>query len=332
LCKRKVQHEAQFYRQPALMPDGLVEPLALIETEACMSKSNDREWGRADLIASAYTLSGAPVFEPPRFSFAQRVAAAAKAGFAGIGVAIEDYAACRERGMSGGEMRRILDDHAICVAELEFLQHWWQDDERSRRARASEDLFYAAADALGSRHVNVGCAGPRGTLPALEIVAEHFAALCDRAARHGLLVAFEFLPWSDVPDVATAWQLIRLADRKNGGILIDTWHYFRGAADPKQVRSVPADRLFVIQFDDADAVQVGGYMEDTTRRRRLPGQGAFDLIGFIQMLDGMGVDAPISVEILSDEQRTRPLDEAARLAHDTTQAVLAQARERRAGT
>jgi sugar phosphate isomerase/epimerase len=294
-----------------------------------MSKSNDRTLGRDDLIASSYTLSGALVFEPPRFTFAERVAAAAKAGFAGIGVAIEDYAACRERGMSGTEMRRILDDHGVCAAELEFLQNWWCDDERGRRARANEDLFYSAADALGSRHINVGCVDPRGTLPAMEIVADHFAALCDRAARHGLLVALEFLPWSDVPDAAAAGRLIGLADRKNGGILIDTWHYFRGAADPTQVRSVAADRFFVIQFDDADAVQLGGYMEDTTQRRRLPGHGAFDLIGFIQMLDDMGVNAPVSVEILSDEQRSRALDEAARLAHDTTRAVLDRVRGRR---
>jgi hypothetical protein len=66
-----------------------------------MSNSNHRVLGRDDLIASSYTLSGARVFEPPRFSFAERVAAAAKAGFVGIGVAIEDYAQCRERGMSG---------------------------------------------------------------------------------------------------------------------------------------------------------------------------------------------------------------------------------------
>jgi sugar phosphate isomerase/epimerase len=207
-----------------------------------MASSNDRTLGRNDFIASSYTLSGSPVFEPPRFSFAERVAAAAKAGFAGIGLAIEDYAACRERGMSDREMRKILDDYAIRAAELEFLQNWWHDDERGRHARVQEDLFYKAADAFGSRHMNVGCAGPRGTLPALEAVAEHFAALCDRAARHGLLVAFEFMPWSDVPDAAATWQLIRLAGRGNGGTLIDTWHYFRGAADPAQVRSVPSDR------------------------------------------------------------------------------------------
>jgi sugar phosphate isomerase/epimerase len=288
----------------------------------------NRNLGRDDLIASAYTLSGSPVFQPPRFSLAERAAAAAAAGFTGIGLAIEDYATMRERGTSGAEMRRILDDNGICAAELEFLQNWWHDDERGARARINEDLCYAAGDALGSHHVNVGSAGPRGTLPALEVVAERFAALCDRAARHSLLVAFEFLPWSDIPDAAAAWELIRLANRKNGGILIDTWHYFRGAADSSQVRSIPADRFFVIQFDDADAVQAGGYMEDTTQRRRLPGQGAFDLVSFIRMLDEIGVNAPISVEILSDEQRARPLEEAAHLAHDTTRAVLAQARER----
>jgi hypothetical protein len=48
------------------------------------------------------------------------------------------------------------------------------------------------------------------------------------------------------------------------------------------------------------------------------------------MLDEMGVNAPVSVEILSDEQRSRPLAEAARLAYDTTRAVLDRARQTRA--
>ena len=42
-------------------------------------------------------------------------------------------------------------------------------------------------------------------------------------------------------------------------------------------------------------------MEDTSYRRRLPGEGEFDLVGFLQLLDDRGVTAPISVEILSNE-------------------------------
>jgi len=63
-----------------------------------MNNSNGGPMGHDDLIASSYTLSGASVFELPRFTFAERVAAASKAGFSGIGLAIEDYADCRKRG------------------------------------------------------------------------------------------------------------------------------------------------------------------------------------------------------------------------------------------
>jgi sugar phosphate isomerase/epimerase len=86
---------------------------------------NAQTLGSNDLIASSYTLSGAAVFEPARFSFAQRVAAAAKAGFAAIGIAAEDYSASRERGITDAEMRRIVEDHGISAAEIEFLSGWW---------------------------------------------------------------------------------------------------------------------------------------------------------------------------------------------------------------
>src|SRR5215510_12509028 len=291
-----------------------------------MHRSEGRGLGRNDLIASYYTLSGAPVGQPARFSFEERVKAAAEAGFAALGLTVEDYGACRDRGLSPADLRRIPADCGITVAELEFLTHWWHDGEQGRRARLIEEQLYAAADAFGARHMNVGSIGGRGTLPALEVVAEHFAALCDRAARHGLRVALEFLPWSDISDAGTAWAIVRQAARANGGILIDSWHYFRGAADPAQVRAIPAEHFCAIQFDDADAVQIGGMLEDTTQRRRLPGEGAFDLVGFVRMLDEIGVQAPVSVEIISTEQQARPLAEAARLAHDTTRAVLAQAR------
>jgi len=64
-------------------------------------------------------------------------------------------------------------------------------------------------------------------------------------------------------------------------------------------------------------------------QRRLPGEGAFDLVGFIRLLDNIGVTAPISVEIISPEQQARPVIEAAKRAHDTSRAVIAAARGRR---
>ena len=144
-----------------------------------------------DLIASYYTLSGAPVGHPARFSLEARVAAAAAVGFTAIGLAVEDYQACRERGLTPATLRQILADSGVVVAELEFLTNWWRDDAVGKQARLIEDQLYAAAEVFGARHMNVGCIGGPGTLPTLTVVAEQFAAAwAARSARIPSLVRY----------------------------------------------------------------------------------------------------------------------------------------------
>jgi len=281
---------------------------------------------RNDLIASYFTLDGAPVGMPARHDFTARVAAAANAGFAGIGLMADDYVMLRDSGNSGSELRRVADDHGVQVAEIEFAFGWAYDDERGEQGAALLDTLLEMADVFEPRHVNVGDVLMASDLPPIEVVAERFGALCDRAREHGLLVALEFLPWSGIPDVRTAWEVARLADRANGGVLVDAYHYYRGNPDEEALRAVPADRVNCIQLDDADAEMVGDYMEDTCVRRRLPGQGSFDVVGLMRVLDDMGVEAPVSVEVMSTEMQALPVDEVAHLAHDTTRAVLDAAR------
>ena len=293
------------------------------------SGTHARELGPHDLVAGYYTLSGsragAGEGEPARSSFEARVAAAADAGYAGMGLLIDDYDAMRAAGRGDAELRGIVQDHAIGVPEVEFLYHWACTDEREAFSRALEDRLYRAADAFGAHHLNMGDVNPPGEMPPLEVAAERFAAICDRAAEHELQVALEFLPWSGIPDAATAWDIVRRAGRPNGGINLDVWHHFRGAADDDMLRAIPPERIVCIAISDADAEVVGDLIEDTTRRRRLPGEGSFDLVEFLRLLDEMEVGAPVTVEILSDEQNARPTEQAARAAIAATRAVMHEA-------
>src|SRR5579885_1275663 len=117
-----------------------------------MAKSaTQKQLGPNDLIASHFTLTGTPAPALPRFSFAQRVAAAAAAGFDGIGLFTGHW----EDGMTAAQMRRIADDHGIVVAELEWLTDWWCEGERARASREYEQRMYEAADVLGSRHLSI---------------------------------------------------------------------------------------------------------------------------------------------------------------------------------
>jgi len=256
--------------------------------------------------------------------FQERVSAAAAAGFSGIGLRPRDYAAARAAGATVGDLRAVLDEHGVRVVELEVLHHWAMPGDVGERSRVAEQRFYAMAEALGGRHLMANSELPGSAHDA----AAPFAALCDRAAEHGLLVVIEFLPWTSVPDAGTAWEIARIADRPNGGVLVDSWHHFRGAADDAQLLAVPPERNMAVQIDDAAADPVGALYDDTVHNRLLPGQGTFDLVHFVQVLDAHGVRAPYSVEVLSDRQRALPAATAAARAGEATRQVLAAARGR----
>src|SRR3989304_5464091 len=83
-----------------------------------------------DLTASYWTLAGAlPASgQPARWSFAERVAAAAPAGFQGIGLPYADYAAASARGYSDEDMSALLDSYEVRVVEIEFVAGWSSDD------------------------------------------------------------------------------------------------------------------------------------------------------------------------------------------------------------
>lgn len=206
-------------------------------------------------------------------SFEERVLAAAGAGCSGIGLRPKDYARARAAGLSDDDMRALLAEHGLVVAELQALRNWVNGDDGEAEA------LYAVADALGGRYViAIAPELPEGHGAA----AERLAAVADEAAGHRLTVALEFIPWTGVPDAPSAWELVQAADRTNLGVLVDAWHLFRGSGGLDQLRAIPGERIVAVHLADADADVVGTLLEDTISRRRVPGDGAFPLVDFVR--------------------------------------------------
>lgn len=251
----------------------------------------------------------------PPCSFAERVAAAAEAGFAAISLFPHDYQRARAGGLSVADLRALLRDHGVAVAEIDPLLSWMPGDagvtdEGRGFLAATEDDFYAIADAVGARSVNAVLADP-GDVP-LDAVAEAFAALCDRAAAHGLLVTLEFLPWTKLRDAATAASVAWRAGRSNGGVMLDAWHHFRSGAP---AASIDASRVFGIQLADAPAEAEPDPVEETLHRRLVPGDGDVHLAALVRHLAAGKCAAPIGVEVFSDALAAEPVrDVAQRLA------------------
>jgi len=255
--------------------------------------------------------------------FPERLAAARDAGYRGIGLRPTHYKAARAAGLSDADMRVMLDDHGLELMEIGFIADWWQTGEKAVRAERFERSLYAIKDSLGGRHVMM-ISGP--VTDGVDALAERFAGVCDRAARHGLRVGLETLPWTDIHDVGLAWEIASRSGRSNGGPVYDTWHLNRGGTTEEMIRAVPPDRVVAIQINDGYYEVAESDFEDTFKRRALPGHGDFGIAAFVELAEALGVTAPVGVEVLNDELRTLSPAEVARLGIDATRKVLARSR------
>jgi sugar phosphate isomerase/epimerase len=296
---------------------------ALVGDDQLGDTLDARALGRDDLICSYFTLAGG--MGEPAHGFAERVAVVADAGYAAIGMTTHDYQRAIASGLSDADLRAIVDDNGICVAEVEFLSGWWFADERADTARESEAQMLHMADLFDARHLNLMAGAASEDEADLEEAAGILAGVCDRAADHGLRVAIEFMDFAAVKDLGTAATMIARADRPNAGVDLDAYHFFRSASTLDDLRALGAERINCIQL--ADAAGPGEWtFEETTQRRLLPGEGDFALIDLIRTLADMGVDTPPSVEVLSLELWSRALAEQAAASYQATRTLLEEAR------
>ena len=159
----------------------------------------------------------------------------------------------------------------------------------------------------------------------LDAVTERFAGICDRAAEHGVRIGIEFLPFSEIPDAATAWQIVRDADRPNGGLDVDSWHHFRGAADLGQLLAIPpgADRGRATSTTPVLPVRTRG---PTPCNGACPEKGCSTSSGSSRRWTTTGWTRPVSVEVFSDELNALDPRVSAQRAHDTALRVLSRSR------
>ena len=281
--------------------------------------------GPADLVLCSGTLIHA--------SFRERVDAAVAGDYQGISLWPKDYQDARASGLSDADIKALLADNGLEIAELDPLLSWLPGEKLGPEASPAEKAFlgpteydfYKIADAVGGRCLNI--AQGFGSTIELDPVVEAFAGLCDRAALHDLDVCLEFLPWSGIPDANKALEIVEKADRPNGGIMLDTWHHFRGACDHDQLRSLPGLRLKGIQINDAPTRAWDVLPAEAMQARLVPGEGDIDLVEILKIVRAIGSQAPIGVEVFSSDLNALPPCEVAVRCADATRALLEKARK-----
>jgi sugar phosphate isomerase/epimerase len=274
-----------------------------------------------DLLASYWTISGSAQPHTDReystWDFQDRVAAAARAGFTGMGIWHADLEHTLQK-RSLKEMKQILSDNGIKHIELEFLGDFFLDGEKKFQSDITKKMLLEAAEALGAHHVKVGSF--EHTDCAMSKMIEAFAALCREGAEHGTSIGWELMPFCDIDSVEKCVELVKGAGESNGGICLDLWHIAKLKIPYEKVARMPLEYITSVEVNDGTHECPWSLHEDTVNHRLFCGEGEFEPKRFVSLMLKAGYDGPWGIEVLNQEARSWPLEKLATHAFQTTTA------------
>lgn len=276
---------------------------------------------KPDLLAAYWTLAGnvypgAPTEISP-FTLQQRVEAASKAGWKGIGLVLSDLHATLEQN-SVATIRQLFKDNDIKYFELEILLDWYLTGEARKVSDYERSKMIELGAELGMCNLKIGAKPFENSPNSLENMAEEFSKLCKEVAQVNANVALEIMPFSRLATLEDGLKVVDTGDA-NGGLCLDIWHLARGNIDFEKISMVPAHLIKSVELNDAaDEVQ-GDLFNDSTHHRKLCGQGSYDIPLFLNEIKKAGFNQPYyGVELISQKHRVLPLDEMAKRAYETT--------------
>ncbi len=232
----------------------------------------------------------------------QKLAAIAAAGFDGVEIFENDLLVFDK---SPAEVGRIVRDHGLEISLFQPFRDFegMPEPYRGRTFDRAERKFDVMQE-LGADLVLVCSNVSPIALGGIDRAAADFRELGERAARRGLRVGYEALAWGrHINDHRDAWEIVRRADHANVGLILDSFHTLARRIDTNSIRSIPKDRIFLVQLADAPLIDMD-LLYWSRHYRNMPGEGDLPVTDFTRAVAATGYDGYLSLEIFNDQFRS----------------------------
>lgn len=231
----------------------------------------------------------------------EKLAAIAAAGFDGVEIFENDFLAFDG---TPAEVGRMVRDHGLEITLFQPFRDFegMPDTHRARAFDRAERKFDLMAE-LGTDLMLVCSNVSPASLGGIDRAAGDLRELGERAATRGLRVGYEALAWGrHVSDHRDAWEVVRRADHAQIGLILDSFHTLARKIDPDTIRSIPGDRIFIVQLADAPLIEMD-LLYWSRHFRNMPGEGDLPVVDFMRAVAATGYDGPLSLEIFNDQFR-----------------------------
>ncbi len=253
--------------------------------------------------------------------FEDRVIAAKKAGYDGIGLRAEIYVDALNEGLYDQDILDILAKHDMKVTEVEYIVQW-ADEKRSYEQKYKEQMCFHMCRLFGVKQINCGLMENYS----VEHTAQKLKELCHRAGE--FIIGVEPMPYSGLPNLQKAWDVVKGSGCDNAMLILDTWHWVRADQPFDILTKEQGAKVVSVQINDAyERPYAFSILRDESMHDRLaPGTGVKDTVGFCKMLKEAGVSPnAVGVEVISDAILATGLENAAKHTYDNAIKVLKEA-------
>jgi len=232
---------------------------------------------------------------------AEKLEAIAAAGFSGVEIFESDLLSFNG---TPKDVARMVASLGLKIVTFQPFRDFegMPEPQRSRTFARAERKFDLMGE-LGCNLLMICSNVAPDSLGGIDRAAADFHELGERAQKRGIRVGFEALAWGrHISDYRDSWEVVRRADHPAIGLTLDSFHIFARNTDLKAIRSIPGDKIALVQLADAPWLEMD-VISWSRHFRCFPGQGDFPLTEFMDSVLATGYTGLISLEIFNDQFR-----------------------------
>ncbi len=247
------------------------------------------------------------------------IALAKKGGFGGVEFSPNEVADLIDA-HGAGYVQDLFASAGSRPAEFGLPTDWRTTEEKWQEGLAALPRQAKAAAAIGCTRTATWILSGDNARPYDEnrrFHIERFTPIAKILADHGIHLGLEFLGPKTLRDSFTHPFIHTMEDMlamgaeigPNVGLLLDAWHWYTSHATVEDLKRLTPEQVVYVHVNDAPAgLEIDEQVDNT---RALPGEtGVIDIAGFLQTLQQIGYDGPVTPEPFKKELNDLPSDDA----------------------
>ena len=258
-----------------------------------------------------------------RASLTEGLELAKAADFQGLDINIGEVAGLVEE-RSADYVKGLFDDAGLKMGAWGLPVNWRGDEAELKQGLERLRGLAKVGQSLGCTRLSTWIPPASEDKPFKENFDFHvqrFRPIGEVLSEYGCQLGLEFIgpktsrAGRKYEFIYTMEGMLELCDKigtGNMGLLLDAWHWYTSHGTLDDLKKLTADQVVHVHINDAPAgIPVDEQIDNI---RRLPGEtGVIDLVGFLECLDEIGYEGPVTPEPFSDKIRGLAPVEAARM-------------------